>query len=333
MRLSRNSEYKPLLFWFSLFALCWMTLLLYAGGFTTSIEAGMAFLDWPLSNGSLNPEGWTQSADQLAEHSHRLLGMKMGLLSIALWVLCLLFESRRSVRRVAALLVGIIVLQGLIGGLRVLLDQQNLETDGNAIAQVFLILHAVGAQVTLCTMVTLVVWLSKTWIEGSSHTSGALEAPLRWWSGLALGALGVQLLLGAFLRHFKATGVFGDNFPLLTDAWVGLASLIPSVWHLQSAVHFFHRVWAMVVCIALLRFFGLAWSSCARQRCRRFWLIMGTVLLSLQIYLGALVVWTLRNPYAATLHTLVGAGILAITWGLSLGVHRRVWEKGVTHVS
>jgi cytochrome c oxidase assembly protein subunit 15 len=51
----RTSGYKPLLFLFCLFALGWITMLLYAGGMTTSIKAGMAFLDWPLSNGSVNP--------------------------------------------------------------------------------------------------------------------------------------------------------------------------------------------------------------------------------------------------------------------------------------
>ena len=60
-----------------LLGLCWATLLwavlvLQAGGFTTSIQAGMAFLDWPLSNGSVNPPGWLTEIDKFAEHSHRL---------------------------------------------------------------------------------------------------------------------------------------------------------------------------------------------------------------------------------------------------------------------
>jgi len=160
----RSCGFQPLLFWFSVFALCWMTLLLFVGGVTTSIEAGMAFLDWPLSNGSLNPEGWTQQPDQLAEHSHRLIGMKMGLLSLVIALLCWMFEGRKRVRLLAYSLVLLIVLQGVVGGLRVLFDQQNIESPTNAIAQVFLVTHAIGAQVTLCLLVTLTLVLSKSWI-------------------------------------------------------------------------------------------------------------------------------------------------------------------------
>ena len=82
----RTDGYKPFLLLFCVFALCWITVLLYAGGMTTSIKAGMAFLDWPLSNGSVNPEGWLTESDKMAEHSHRLLGMKIGLLSIGLLI-------------------------------------------------------------------------------------------------------------------------------------------------------------------------------------------------------------------------------------------------------
>ena len=49
----RSLAYRPLFAWFCVFALGWTVILLFAGGFTTSIQAGMAFLDWPLSNGSI----------------------------------------------------------------------------------------------------------------------------------------------------------------------------------------------------------------------------------------------------------------------------------------
>ena len=68
---------------------CFLTLavtltLLYAGGFTTTIGAGMVFPDWPLSNGSLNPPGWTTDQAMMAEHGHRLLGATVGTLCIVL---------------------------------------------------------------------------------------------------------------------------------------------------------------------------------------------------------------------------------------------------------
>ena len=48
----------PALAAFAALAAPWVFVLVTLGAFTTSIDAGMAFPDWPLSNGSLNPPGW-----------------------------------------------------------------------------------------------------------------------------------------------------------------------------------------------------------------------------------------------------------------------------------
>jgi cytochrome c oxidase assembly protein subunit 15 len=45
--------------------------LLTIGGFVTSLDAGMVFLDWPLSNGSINPDGWLFDPKTATEHGHR----------------------------------------------------------------------------------------------------------------------------------------------------------------------------------------------------------------------------------------------------------------------
>ena len=79
-------------------ALAWTVVVLQAGGFTTSINAGMAFLDWPLSNGSVNPHGWLTESDKFAEHSHRLAATGLGILAIAIAIAHRLREGRRGVR-------------------------------------------------------------------------------------------------------------------------------------------------------------------------------------------------------------------------------------------
>ena len=104
-----NSKYDAKLFFFSIFALIWATGLLYAGAYTTSIQAGMAFLDWPLSNSSINPEGWLTTEDMRAEHSHRLLGASLGCISIVLVIWTQLYERRKRVRRLALLLLGVVI--------------------------------------------------------------------------------------------------------------------------------------------------------------------------------------------------------------------------------
>lgn len=63
--------------------------LIFVGGLVTSWQAGMAVPDWPLSFGSLNPEGWWANFPVRLEHGHRLLaacvGLVVGVLCAAVW--------------------------------------------------------------------------------------------------------------------------------------------------------------------------------------------------------------------------------------------------------
>jgi len=59
--------------------------LIFVGGHTTTSGAGMAFPDWPLSNGSLNPAGWWDNVMMRLEHGHRL---SAGLFGLVVGILC-----------------------------------------------------------------------------------------------------------------------------------------------------------------------------------------------------------------------------------------------------
>ena len=60
-------------------------LLIWWGAATTTKQAGMAFPDWPLSAGSVNPDGWLSYMIPFLEHSHRLLGKWVGILVLVLF--------------------------------------------------------------------------------------------------------------------------------------------------------------------------------------------------------------------------------------------------------
>mgnify|MGYP003676515003 CR=1 FL=1 len=60
-------------------------LLIWWGAATTTKQAGMAFADWPLSLGSINPPGWLRYMVPFLEHSHRLLATVVGLMTLALF--------------------------------------------------------------------------------------------------------------------------------------------------------------------------------------------------------------------------------------------------------
>ena len=317
----RTDAYKPLLFAFCMFSLCWITLLLYAGGFTTTIRAGMAFLDWPLSNGSLNPENWTQDTDMLAEHSHRLLGQIIGILSLTLLYLMWLKESRPWLRTLSRILALVVILQGLLGGARVVFDELNLQTDNNLIAQSFAVVHACGAMVVLGILVALTLGSSKFWIEHKNQPERPVPDSIRNWGIASTLAIFLQILIGAIMRHAEA-GLAIAKFPLAQPG-----SLLPAYWNFDVSIHFAHRVGAVFVTIILLVYLSKLWANATTRKtfAAGIWVLLG--LLFVQIWLGAQTIWTVRNAQVATIHHLTGAFLLASTWALTFLTYHSEFNK------
>ena len=308
-RLHRSDHYKWGLSFFCYFSLGWITLLLFAGGFTTSIDAGMAFLDWPLSNGSLNPEGWLENQDMLAEHSHRLLGAKIGLLSLIIFFWHLFREKRAWLRRLSLLLICAVVFQGLLGGFRVLLDQQNIMTESNVIAQVFLVFHAVGAQLVLLVLTTIAFGQSR-FFQDLVDAPPQINHKAKVFGGITVFLLGVTLLMGAVMRHQGNQAALSiPTFPYSSPSHEWL----PPVWNVNIMIHFAHRVLAVLSTLSLIVFAGVMWGINLRPKLRLL-ITFPCVMIVVQIYLGALVIWTQVNSYSATIHMLNGAFLLAGTW-------------------
>lgn len=313
----RTSGYKPFLGWFCAFALLWTILLLKAGGFTTSIQAGMVFLDWPLSHGSVNPEGWLHDRDMLAEHSHRLLGTIVGLLVIGIFGWLLVREGRRWVRWLGLAALILVVVQGLAGGARVLFDQLNTQADSNLVAQTFRVIHACLAQVFFCVLATIAIALSRPWIERRAGLRAPVDRATRFLGIAACAGLFLQLLAGALVRHNYAALAI-PTFPWSSSQ----STLLPLAWSFPVTVHFIHRAGALVVTVALLAFAWKLWRSRATGFGQKVGAGAMVAALAFQIFLGALTVLTLKNEYVATLHMLVGAFMLAGTWVLTFSCHR-----------
>ncbi len=310
--LNRTRAYKPSLFWFSIFALVCSLFLLYAGGFTTSIEAGMAFLDWPLSDGSLNPEGWTQDRLKRAEHSHRLLGMQLGIFSITLFLWIWLKEARSWLRNLAGLTLLMIVIQGLLGGLRVKLDRLNIGTESNLVAQSFAVLHASGAQVVLCLLITLAVASSKWWTENTKISDSKPLKGISWIGIVACSAIFLQIVIGAVVRHGNA-GLAISSFPFSSP----VGALLPNTWNWAVAINFAHRIGALVTTATILLFAAQIWIYNRNLKPFIFLSLIPIALVASQFLFGALIVWTRINEHVATLHMLFGAFLLASCWMLT----------------
>jgi cytochrome c oxidase assembly protein subunit 15 len=202
-------------------------------------------------------------------------------------------------------LVGLVavILQGVLGGLTVLYMLPAPISIG----------HAGLAQLFFCITVSIALFTSRSWLE--SAVTPVDDATLR---GRALGltmAIYIQILIGATMRHIGA-GLAIPDFPL------AFGHVIPPTWSAQIAVHFAHRVWALVVVIWIVANAIYIWR---RHRERRelvrpaTWLV-GLVLV--QATLGALVVLTAKQPEVNTLHVATGAIVLGTSLVVTLRAFR-----------
>src|SRR5882724_10886418 len=181
--------------------------LIFMGGLVTSHGAGMSVPDWPNSYGYnmflFPPRLWIGGI--LYEHTHRLMGTVVGMLSIALAIWAWRVERRRWVRWLATSVLLAVIFQGVLGGLRVVLVKLDLA-----------IVHACFAQAFFCLTALMYMVTSKWWIERGTGASRA--SPVRqlmhgrgahatdgkgliWLAFACVIAIFAQLIVGATMRH------------------------------------------------------------------------------------------------------------------------------------
>src|SRR5438034_166871 len=94
-------------------------LLIFVGGLVTNTGSALAVPDWPTTFGHnmfLFP--WSQMIGGiLYEHTHRLIGSVVGMLTVALAISLWLGEPRQWVRVLGLVAVVAVVVQGILGGL------------------------------------------------------------------------------------------------------------------------------------------------------------------------------------------------------------------------
>jgi cytochrome c oxidase assembly protein subunit 15 len=282
----------------------------------------MAFPDWPLSNGSLNPNGWLSDLAMFAEHSHRLSAGAMSAITIALAVWIWRAESRAWLRRLAWFAVALVLTQAVVGGLRVLLEPVQVQTIDTSVGELFAMLHACLAQLFVCTLIAIAAACSRAWIDRPTPVGAALRR-----TGVVCCALlFVQLAIAAVMRHSNA-GLAIPTFP-----WSGPGhAILPPAWDFKIAIHFAHRVMAGVLTVALVWFAARIWNDPGSSLGMRLGASVLISLLALQILLGATIIRTFRDPAVTTAHVLVGALTLASTFWLTWRAHRDRLEAGLSN--
>ena len=183
--------------------------LLFVGGLVTSTGSGLAVPDWPTTFGyNMFLYPWSQMIGGIFyEHSHRLLGSLVGFLTVLLTASLWYSESRPWVRNLGLVALAAVILQGVLGGLRVILLQQTLA-----------IIHACFAQAFFALAVCLSVFTSTEWQTPMEKKVAEDASRMQRLGVLTAGFIYLQLIFGAILRH---TGTW-ETFHFMGAALVAI---------------------------------------------------------------------------------------------------------------
>lgn len=127
--------------------------LIWIGGLVTTYDAGMAVPDWPNTYGYnlfLYPyKTWLFGPfDLFIEHGHRLLGAVVGMVAIGIVILAFRTEHRRWIKLLAIGLLFAVIVQGLLGGLRVRWGDRTLAMVHGCVGPAFFAICVVMMAVT-----------------------------------------------------------------------------------------------------------------------------------------------------------------------------------------
>ena len=330
-----TATYNPRLHALALLTAAAMFPLIFMGGLVTSHGAGMSVPDWP------NSYGYNMFRFPISmwvggiwyEHIHRLMGTVVGMLGIALTAYAWWSKERAWVRWLATSVLGAIIVQGVLGGLRVVLIRLGLA-----------VIHGCFAQAVFCLAGLMVVVTSRWWLESPDLSSSSHRSSGRTLIRLATIAVTViylQLIVGAFMRHHQAglaipdvPMVFGkwlppmnatqleaanrwrENVPIrrITPGYIDL-SLWQPVSMAQIWIHFAHRIGAICVTVAV----GLLVGYTLIRHRHRGLLVPAVALIGLliaQVTLGVLTVLLQKPADIASTHVAVGALTLLTTFVL-----------------
>jgi heme a synthase len=265
--------------------------LLIAGGLVTSTDSGLAVPDWPKSYGMWMPP---MVGGVFYEHGHRMVASFVGFLTVILAIWIAIKEKRKWMKVLGFIALGAVITQGVLGGITVLY----------LLPLPISVAHATLAQSFFCLVVCMKYFTSEEWKVDPKRISAT--ATHRNVFIIMAALVYLQLILGAVVRHSGAALAIPD-FPLANGR------LIPEFTTSQVAIHFFHRIGAVLVFIWTI---VTARSVFAKYRNESKFMrptILLIILVLAQIGIGG---WTVLSKTAvpiATAHVAVGALILATT--------------------
>lgn len=271
------------------------------GGVVHTTGSSLACPDWPLCHGHWMPE---MRGGVEFEHSHRVLALLVALGALALPFVIPKLPELASWRRVAWIAVGLVVAQALLGAITVWLR----------LPPPVSIAHLLTATLFLSILVVLGARLvGPPRIEVSPYTAAGLD--------VTLGALVLQIGLGACVRHLQAMYACGD------DPW-GCSQLLEG--SPPALLQVVHRANGYLVALLVLVLVGATEPGSPARRAS----LVPLALVIVQIGLGLAAVALVMPIEVVTAHLvcaeLLLASLLVLRWRVRSGAHARGLDASLT---
>jgi heme a synthase len=268
------------------------------------------------------PVRWLGSAAMLLGVA--ILGVRTQPVHIALGVIALfviflgivqLIKSSGALRWLGVIALGAVILQGVLGGLRVTMLKDEIG-----------IFHACLAQAFLGLLIFIALITADSW---RTLPRGMASPPrLRSLSRLVLATaliIYLQLALGATMRHQHRDLAILD-FPTANGAWLPDTSdqaltainawrdahAFSDVTSFQIWLQMVHRFGALLIAIAVIRCALRIWRDARDVQVLRRLSAWWVLLLFCQLTLGAWTIWSNKAADIATAHVAVGALMLSL---------------------
>ena len=282
--------------------------LIFAGAMVTSTDSGLAVPDWP------NTYGWFMFSFPfskmvggiLYEHGHRLIASTVGFLCIIQAIWLQRSEPKRFLRKLGWLSLAAVIVQGILGGITVLLFLPKLVS----------VSHAALAEIFFCINVSIAFFTSKWYTSLSSMEKG--DAPVKMAWGLT-ALVFLQIFAGAVMRHLGA-GLAIPDFPL------SFGRIVPDFATKEIVSAYVHRVGGFVVAAAVIAM-AVRLLRYEKNHPLRGLAHLLLAIVAGQVMLGAYVIWSGKQPHITSLHVMTGAATLALSLILTLSARTLAWKK------
>lgn len=227
----------------------------------------------------------------LYEHSHRLIGSIVGVLTILLLVAIWAKDDRGWLKLLGAITLIAVIVQGVMGGLRV-----------THLSNTLAIVHACFAQVFFGLTACLVLFTSRGWMQIWPTIQDTGASRLKRLSGITLVLIYVQFIFGAILRHTETR----LDAHLLFAALVTIHVFLLSGRVLRDYLEYFRLVRPILVLSGLL----------AVQ------LVLGGAAYVAEFTSAGDVVSSTMSVIITTAHVAIGALMLVISVVVTVSVYR-----------